>query len=105
ARLRARAPDAPRLVLVGRQGWLFEGTLRRLRELALEPHVTLLPEQAEADLPALYRGAGLFVLLSHYEGFGFTVLEAMGCGIPAVIDNRASLRALCRAAALTGAAD
>ena len=65
--------------------------MRRLRELALEPHVTLLAEQAETDLPALYRGAGLFVLLSHYEGFGFTVLEAMGCGVPAVIANRASL--------------
>src|SRR5262249_13805668 len=75
----------------GRQGWLFEGTLRRLRELGLEPHVTLLAEQSEADMPTLYRGAGLFVLLSHYEGFGFTVLEAMGCGVPSVISNLASL--------------
>ena len=99
-RLRRRASDAPRLVLVGRQGWLFESTLRRLRELALEPYVTLLTELDEADLPALYRGAGLFVLLSHYEGFGFTVLEAMGSGVPVVIANRASLPEIAGDAAL-----
>jgi len=100
ALLRQRAPDAPRLVLVGRRGWLFENSLAQLRELALEEHVSLLIEQAEADLPALYRGAGLFVLLSHYEGFGFTVLEAMGCGVPAVIANRASLPEIAGRAAL-----
>src|SRR5207237_10308121 len=99
--LRRRLPDAPGLVLVGRRGWLFENSLRRLRELALEPHVSLLIEQDEADLPAIYRGAGLFVLLSHYEGFGFTVLEAMGCGVPAVIANRASLPEIAGSAALT----
>jgi glycosyltransferase involved in cell wall biosynthesis len=101
ALLRQRVADAPRLVLVGRHGWLFEDSLRRLRDLALEPHVTLLTELAETDLPAIYRGAGLFVLLSHYEGFGFTVLEAMGCGVPAVIANRASLPEIAGEAALT----
>jgi glycosyltransferase involved in cell wall biosynthesis len=100
ALLRQRVPDAPRLVLVGRRGWLFESSLRRMRELALEPHVSLLVEQVEADLPAIYRGASLFVLLSHYEGFGFTVLEAMGCGVPAVIANRASLPEIAGPAAL-----
>lgn len=100
ARLRRQSPDAPRLVLAGRRGWLFEDTLQRLRELGLEPHVSVLFEQAEADLPALYRGAALFVLLSHYEGFGFTVLEAMGCGVPSVIANRASLPEIAAEAAL-----
>ena len=100
ALLRRRVADAPRLVLVGRRGWLFEDSLRRLRDLALEPHVTLLTEQAETDMPAIYRGARLFVLLSHYEGFGFTVLEAMGCGVPVVIANRASLPEIAGDAAL-----
>ena len=100
ALLRQRAPDAPPLVLVGRRGWLFESSLSRLRELGLEPYVSLLVEQAEADLPAIYRGAGLFALLSHYEGFGITLLEAMGSGIPAVISNRASLPEIAGEAAL-----
>ena len=49
----------------------------------------------------LYQHAGLFVLPSHYEGFGFTVLEAMGCGTPAVIANRASLPEIAGDAALS----
>ena len=28
---------------------------------------------------------------SHYEGFGLTALEAMACGTPPIISNRASL--------------
>jgi glycosyltransferase involved in cell wall biosynthesis len=100
AGLRRRAPDAPRLVLVGRRGWLFASSLARLRPLGLEPHVTLLEELAETDLPALYRGAALFALLSHYEGFGFPLLEALGSGVPAVIANRASLPEIAGSAAL-----
>ena len=51
-------------------------------------------------MPAIYRGAALFVLLSHYEGFGLTVLEALGSGVPAVIANRASLPEIAGDAAL-----
>ncbi len=36
------------------------------------------------DMPKLYNTADLFVIPSYYEGFGFTLLEAMACGCPAV---------------------
>ncbi|GCE11476.1 glycosyltransferase family 4 protein [Tengunoibacter tsumagoiensis] len=45
----------------------------------------------DADKPAIYSGASLFVFPSLYEGFGLTPLEAMSCGAPVVCSNRTSL--------------
>jgi glycosyltransferase involved in cell wall biosynthesis len=83
--------DTPPLVLVGNQGWLFDETRQRVNELKLNDRVKFLQDVPGADLPALYSGAAVFILPSHYEGFGLPVLEAMACGTPVVIANRASL--------------
>jgi alpha-1,3-rhamnosyl/mannosyltransferase len=45
----------------------------------------------DADLPALYTGAAVFVMPSLYEGFGLTPLEAMACGAPVICSNASSL--------------
>ncbi len=100
ALLRAKTPDAPLLVLAGRRGWLFDSTLALIEELGLAAHVRLLEKIPGADLPALYNGAAAFVLPSHYEGFGIPLLEAMACGLPALIADRASLPELAGEAAL-----
>ena len=100
ARLRSALPDAPPLVLAGNTGWLFDETRELVHELNLEAGVRFLENVPHADLPALYNGASVFVLPSHYEGFGMPVLEAMGCGTPAIIANRASLPEVADDAAL-----
>lgn len=45
----------------------------------------------EADKPALYSLASLFVFPSLYEGFGLPVAEAAACGAPVLTSNRSSL--------------
>ena len=45
----------------------------------------------DGDLAALYTGALAFVYLSFYEGFGLPPLEAMRCGVPAIVSNVSSL--------------
>ncbi|MGD1993132.1 MAG: glycosyltransferase family 1 protein [Anaerolineae bacterium] len=65
---------------------------RQARELELEAGwVRFIGQVAEAEKPALYRGAVAFVFPSRYEGFGLPPLEAMACGTPVVGSDTASL--------------
>lgn len=82
--------DVP-LVLVGGRGWLYEEIFKTIRSLELEKHVHHLSGLSDEKLAHLYHAAGLLALPSHYEGFGLPPLEAMHCGCPVIVSNRASL--------------
>ncbi|MBZ5506720.1 MAG: glycosyltransferase family 4 protein [Acidobacteriia bacterium] len=78
-----------------------EHVLRRLAtELGIAEHVVFAGFVNEPDLPALYSAARVCVCPSFYEGFGFTVLEAMACGSPVVCSSATSLPEVAGAAAL-----
>ena len=63
--------------------------------------VRFLGPVADADLPALYAAASVFVLPSLYEGFGLPVLEAMACGAAVACSSTSSLPEIVGDAALT----
>lgn len=46
---------------------------------------------ADEDVPALYRGASVFVFPSLYEGFGIPLLEAMKYNVPVIASTAGSL--------------
>ena len=79
------------LVIAGQLGWKYEPILERLAASPRSARIHRLDYVDEADLPALYAGAELFVFPSLYEGFGFPPLEAMACGTPVVAAARGSL--------------
>jgi glycosyltransferase involved in cell wall biosynthesis len=89
---------APSLVIAGGHGWLYEEVLQEAERH--RDRVRLLGFVDDADLPALYRNAALFVFPSFYEGFGLPVLEAMACGVPVVCSNASSLPEVAGDAAL-----
>ncbi len=76
--------DPPVLILAGPRDPRYP--------LKLEEGVRHLGVVPEADLPALYTGARLFVFPSLWEGFGLPVLEAMACGVPVVGSDIPALR-------------
>lgn len=79
------------LVIAGRPGWLYDEIFERVQSLHLEPWVRFIESVPGDDLVALYNGALLLAMPSFYEGFGLPALEAMQCGTPAVVADRASL--------------
>lgn len=64
------------------------------------PDDILAGRVTDAELRALYEGAGCFVFPSLYEGFGIPALEAMTFGCPVVTSTAEALRETCRDAAL-----
>ena len=82
-----------RLVLAGGAGWG--------EQPGLDDEGIVLPGYVAAgELPALYRGADVFVYPSLFEGFGIPVLEAMASGTPTVVSNHPSLDEACGPAAI-----
>ncbi len=87
----ALLPDAPPLVIAGRKGWLYDDIFVAVERLHLQQRVQFLDFVADADLPALYNMAQVFVYPSLYEGFGLPVAEALACGTPVVTTAAGSL--------------
>jgi glycosyltransferase involved in cell wall biosynthesis len=55
---------------------------------------------SDRELRALYEHALCFAFPSFYEGFGLPPVEAMCCGCPVIVSQRASLPEVCGTAAL-----
>ncbi len=79
------------LVIAGMPGWQCEPIFDSFRKAKRAGRIRYLRYVPDADLPALYAGAEMFVLASLYEGFGFPPLEAMACGTPVVASSGGSL--------------
>jgi len=80
-----------RLVLTGKEGWAGDELREAVGEAPPGKEPLFTGYVADADLPALYAGADLFVYPSLYEGFGLPPLEAMACGTPVLTSNVSSL--------------
>lgn len=93
------------LLLAGQRGNGSPEVEQALAACRLRGRVRLLGYVAEADLPALYQAAELVVLPSHYEGFGFPLLEAMAGGAVALAADNSAMRELAGHSAMLCAND
>ncbi|HOR23074.1 glycosyltransferase family 4 protein [Candidatus Saccharibacteria bacterium] len=76
------------LVIAGGTDWKFEEIMSKIRELKNKNlnivHTGYLKIK---ERNALYSQAEVFVLPSHYEGFGMPILEAMSYKVPVCLSN------------------
>lgn len=83
-RLWTRGDDA-RLLILGREGWLVEGLLARLRGHAeLGRRLHWLADAADAELAVAYARATALIAASRAEGFGLPLVEAQQMGLPVI---------------------
>jgi len=85
------------LVLVGFNGWNNKEIMAFLNKN--KERIVYIGYVSEKDLALIYNKTSIFIYPSLYEGFGLPPLEAMACGCPVIVSNRAGLPEVCGDAA------
>lgn len=83
----------PRLVCVGQKGWMFDDTLRWLRDQpVLEGLVILSTGLSDHELHHLYENCLFTIYPSTYEGWGLPITESIAHGRTPVVANTSAMR-------------
>lgn len=88
ADLRSQYP----LVLSGKKGWLLEEIEQVLQPMLDSGEVIWVGYTKSEDLPALYSAATAFTYVSHFEGFGMPIAEAMASGTAVVASDSTAMK-------------
>ncbi|MEJ0052105.1 MAG: glycosyltransferase family 1 protein [Methylovirgula sp.] len=91
--LAARGGAVPKLILVGKRGWMNEHILHVLDQAStLSAHVAEVSGLGNAALKKLIVNARAVLMPSHAEGFGLPVVDALSAGTPVVASDIPALR-------------
>lgn len=91
--LKERYPEIKeKLVLIGNAGFGFDEAKYLVEQFNLGRSVVSTGWVDEVDLPYIFNGATSFVFPTRHEGFGIPVIQAMSCGVPAVVSDIPVLR-------------
>jgi glycosyltransferase involved in cell wall biosynthesis len=93
-RILAHLPEARLYMAYGDANLLPAVRDRIASSPVLSRAVTLLGTVAHAQLERIYNSADYFVLGSHYESSGFSLAEALACGVVPVVTDIPSFRAM-----------
>ncbi len=79
------------LVLVGTKGWHTEEIENVIKPLLNFGEIIILGYVRQPHIPLLYAAATVMAYVSHYEGYGMPIAEAMGSNTAVLTSNVASM--------------
>ncbi len=89
---KARAIELPKLVIVGRRGWLTENIYElMINDPETKDSFVFLHDASDEELSWLYENALFSIYPSHYEGWGLPVAESLVHGVPSIASNTSSI--------------
>ena len=80
-----------KLLIGGRWAWRIGAIKDAYDQAEHKADISFLGFVNEAELPRLLAAAHAFTYISHFEGFGLPVLEALHCEVPSIVSNTSSL--------------
>lgn len=89
------------IVMVGRKTPYFDEIQAYADAHNMSSRLHVLERLGNADLPAIYQMADLFIYPSMYEGFGIPILEAFFSGTPVITNSNGSTGEIAGNAAFT----
>jgi glycosyltransferase involved in cell wall biosynthesis len=101
-KLRRHRTDFTLFTTIAHEDWPagIEDFRRRVDALGIGEHVVFMGRVPQGQMGALYQRCDLMVYPSLCESFGFSLIEAMGHGLPIVAAGTALNREMCGGAAL-----
>ena len=93
--VRELGPSAPKLVCVGRLGWMQEATLAKLKGApSLRDRVQIASGVSDDELHTLYATCAFTLYASVYEGWGLPITESLSYGkVPLTSDHPSVIEA------------
>jgi exopolysaccharide biosynthesis WecB/TagA/CpsF family protein len=95
ARLGLEGAGAPVLLLVG-DGVLRSALEQQAAAAGITPRLRFMGLRPQAEIARLLQAADLFAMASAYEGMPMALLEALGCGTPAITTDVGEVRRVLR---------
>jgi glycosyltransferase involved in cell wall biosynthesis len=89
-----------KLIIVGRFFWGEKEIKNHIKTSKYKNDIVFTGRLDDATTTQLMNHAKAFVLVSHYEGFGVPIIEAMQLGTPVITSNTTSLNEIAADAAL-----